>query len=181
MLLQLYKGNFIKEDVKGKILNFEVLWVFLDVFYGQGSLLDQVKLTSLMIHILYLGSAYVHHVGFGHYLDTNWLSRECIVDCIIACHASFCHIILMSDYFHQLPISLEKVDSDYCEDSFLLPSQHVLSKYNFCVVEVAQWTSCIGRVEKIKQEKDTIFFSNPSYCMNLWWEGNPIRRPYSLK
>ena len=31
----------------------------------------------------------------------------------------------------------------------------------------------IDRIEKIKQEKDTILFPNPKRCKNLWREGNP--------
>ena len=96
-----------------------------------------------------------------------------MVDYIIARHASIYPIILMHDYFPELPIALEKLGSDCSKDYFSLLSQHVWNKYNFYVAKVAQRTSCIGRVEKIKQEKDSILFPNPRRCKNLWWEGNP--------
>ena len=118
----IHKGKFMVEDAKDTILHLEVIWAFLDVFYGQESLLDRVKLALFVVHILYLGSAYVRHVDFAHYLDINWLFRECMVDCIVSYHTSVCHIILMHDYFHELPIALEKVGSDCYEDYFLLLS-----------------------------------------------------------
>jgi len=168
----MHSGKYLQEHVKGTILHLEVIWSFLEIFYGRQSLLEKVKLASFVVHILYLGSAYIRYNGFGHYLKNNWMSKECMIDCIIACHTSVCYIMMMRDFFPHLPIELSRVGSDCCEDYFSLLGQQVRNKHNFSIGEAIERTSHIARVEKIKHEKNGPLFANPRRRKNLWLEGN---------
>lgn len=102
------------------------------------------------------------------------MTKECMTDCIITCHANVCYIIMMKDYFLYLPIELNRIESDFCEDYFSLLGQEVYNKYNFCVGEATERTSHMIHcwVENIKHEKNGPFFVNPRRQKNLWLKGN---------
>lgn len=55
------EGFNCQEHVKGTIVHLEVIWAFLEVFYGRGSLLDRVKLSSFVVHMIYFGTKYIRH------------------------------------------------------------------------------------------------------------------------
>lgn len=67
----MYCGKYLQEHVKGIVLYLEVIWSFLKIFCGMQSLVEKVKLTSFVVHILYVGSAYICYNRFGHYLKLN--------------------------------------------------------------------------------------------------------------
>jgi hypothetical protein len=65
-----------QEFVKGIILYLEVIWAFLEVFYGRKSLLERVKLSSFVVHMIYFGTEYILHSRHRHYLKNNWLTES---------------------------------------------------------------------------------------------------------
>lgn len=50
-----FKGESC-QHLKGTILHLEVIWAFLKVFYGWKTLLEQVKLSSFVVDIIYYGT-----------------------------------------------------------------------------------------------------------------------------
>ena len=175
------EGFNCQEHVKGTILHLEVIWAFLEVFYGRGSLLDRVKLSSFVVHMIYFGTEYIRHSRHGHYLKDNWLTRESITDCLISCHSAVLHMMMMRDLFPHLPVALHKLGSDCCEDFFSLLGMHVKNKHNFCIGEAVERTSHIERTEQIKYDEDGPLFQESRRRKNLWWEGNPTSGKYNLQ
>lgn len=62
-------------------------------------MLEQVKLVSLIIHIIYMGIEY-SHVHHGHNGIENCLTQECALDCLIACHTVVYHKMIMKDFLY---------------------------------------------------------------------------------
>ena len=52
-------GVFRKECVLGTIIHLEVLWAFLEIFYGRGTMYERVMLASFVTHMLYYGTEYI--------------------------------------------------------------------------------------------------------------------------
>ena len=165
-------GVHVQEHVRGTIIHLEVLWAFLELFFGRGSLLERVKLASFVVHMLYLGSSYIREKGHGHTIAENWMTRESQLDCLIACHSSVLHMQMMKEFFPHLPIALERSGSDCCEDFFSMLGQQVLNKHNFSAGEAASRTSYISRSEQIKKEENGLVFVGPRRRKNFWWLGN---------
>ncbi len=105
----------------------------MEVFNGEGTLLKQVELSSFVVHMICFGIEYICNVQHGHNLQDNWLTKESIIDCLISCHSTILHIMVMQDLFSNLPIALHKVGSNCCEDFFSFLRQHVKNKHNFCI------------------------------------------------
>ncbi len=57
-----------QEHVKGAILHLQVIWVFLEKNYDQGTLLERVKLSSFMVHMIILEL----NVFVMFSMDTTW-------------------------------------------------------------------------------------------------------------
>jgi hypothetical protein len=108
--------------------------------------------------MIYFGTEYIRHVKHGHLLKEHWLTKESFIDCLIACHSTVLYIMMMRDMFSKLPIPLQKVGSDCCEDFFSLLGQHVKNKHNFCIGEALERTSHIERTEQIKFEEKGLLF-----------------------
>jgi hypothetical protein len=70
-----YEGTQFQEHVKGTILHLQVIWAFLEVFYGQGTPLEWVELSLFVVHMIYFGIEYIHTVQHGHNLQDNWLTK----------------------------------------------------------------------------------------------------------
>jgi hypothetical protein len=145
-------GVYHQECVKGTILHLLVLWSFLELFYGKPSLLERVKLASFIVHIIYMGTEYISHVRHGHSGIKNWLTRECVLNCLI---------MMMRDFFPHLPIALERLGSHCCEDFFPLLGQHVKNKHNFCIAKACERASHVGRTTQIKVGENA-----PLFCEN---------------
>jgi hypothetical protein len=45
-----------------------------------------VELSSLVVHMIYFGTKYIHNVQHGHNLQDNWLTKKSIIDCLISYH-----------------------------------------------------------------------------------------------
>ncbi len=91
-------------------------------------------------------------------MQDNWLTKESIIDCLISCHSTISHIMMMQKLFPNSPIALHKICLDCCEDFFSLLGQHVKNKHNFCIGETIEQTSHIGRTEQIEFEEDGPLF-----------------------
>ena len=156
-------------------------WVFLEVFYGRGSLLDRMKLSSFVVHMIYFGIEYIWHSSHGHYLKDNWLTRESITDCLISCHSALLYMMMMRDLFPHLLVALHKLGLDCCQDLFSLLGQHVKNKYNFCIDEAIERTSHIERTEQIKYDEDGSLFQESYRRKSFWWESNPTLGEYNLQ
>jgi hypothetical protein len=133
--------------------------VFLEVFYGWGTLLERVELSLFVVHMIYFGTKYIPNVQHGHNLQDNWLPKESIFDSLISCHSTSLHIMMMWGLFPNLPIVLHKFGSNCCENLFSFFGQHVKNKHNFCIGEVIERTSHIGQTEQIKFEEDGPLFT----------------------
>jgi hypothetical protein len=107
-----------QEHVKGTILDLQVIWVFMEVFYGWGTLLKQVELSSFVFHMIYFGIEYICNVQHGHNLQDNWLIKESIIDCLTSCHSTILYIMMMWDLFPNLLIVLHKFGSNCCDFFF---------------------------------------------------------------
>jgi len=128
-----YEGMYFQEHVKSTIFHLQVIWAFWEVFNGQGTLLEQMELSSFVVDMICFGIEYICNVQHGHNLQDNWLIKKSIIDCLIFCHSAILHIMVMRDLFPNLPIALHKNGLDCCEDFFFLFGQHVKNKPNFCI------------------------------------------------
>ena len=149
-------------------MHLEVIWAFLEVFYGRGSLFDRVKLSSFVVYMIYFGTGYIQHSYHGHYLKDNCLTRESITDCLISCYSAVFHMMMMRDLFPHLPVALHKLGSDCCKDFFSLLGQHVKNKYNFCISEAVERMSHIERTEQIKYDEDGPLFQESRRRIFFW-------------
>jgi hypothetical protein len=75
-----YEGMHFHEHVKGTILHLQVIQAFLEVFYGQGTLLEWVEWSSFVMHMIYFGIEYIHNVN----MDTTckiigWLTSPLLI------------------------------------------------------------------------------------------------------
>jgi hypothetical protein len=143
-----------QEHVKGTILDLQVIWVLMEAFYGWGTLLKQLELSSFVLHMIYFGIEYICNVQHGHYLQDNWLIKESIIDCLISCHSTILHIMMMWDLFPNLLIALHKFGSNCCDFFFPFFEQHMKNKDNFCIGDMIERTSHMGRTKQIKFEEN---------------------------
>lgn len=78
------------------------------------------------------------------------------------------HIIMMRDLFPHLPVALNRVEYDCCEDLFSLLGQQVTNNHNFCLGEAIECTSHIGRTEQSKYDNNAPLFSKACRKKNIW-------------
>jgi hypothetical protein len=69
-------GVFHQEDVRGTIAHLEVLWAYLEVFYGRDTLSNRIRQASFVTHMLFFGSEFIRHRGLGNTLKQNWITPE---------------------------------------------------------------------------------------------------------
>ncbi len=62
-----YERIQFQEHVKDTILH-QVIWAFLEVFNGEGTLLKQMELSSFVVHMICFGIEYICNVQHGHNL-----------------------------------------------------------------------------------------------------------------
>jgi hypothetical protein len=132
------EGEFVQDDVRGTHTHLLVLWAYLDIFLGQSSLIERVRLASFVVHMMHFGSAYVLHAGHGLTLKENWLTRECATDMQMSCHFAVNLIRLFRDKFPELPCPLDRVGSDCCEDQFSMLGQETRNMHNFTFAEATE-------------------------------------------
>lgn len=149
-----------------------MIWAFIEIFYGRGTLYERVMLASFVTHMLYYGTEYILHQKHGHTIGNNWMSRETRTDCHIASHAAVNYVRMMRNYYPHLPCPLSNIGSDCCEDFFSLLGQQVKNKHIFSVGEAIERCSHIGRIEQIKYSDNEIKFSQSRRRKNIWWLSN---------
>jgi hypothetical protein len=169
---KLADGTNIQEDVLGTRIHLEVIHSFLQVFYGGDSLYQRAVLASFVVHLVYMGSAFIQHRGLGHSLKENWLTREGQTDLLISCHFAINLIRLMRDNFSSLPVCLEKAGSDCVESVFSLMGQWVRNKHNFSFGEALERMSHISRLEQIKVDDASPLFAASRRRKLIWAEVN---------
>lgn len=160
-------------DVLGLSTHLQVMWAFLDVFFGNKSLIERVKLASFVIHMVYYGHAYVLHGGHGLTVAVNWMPRETCLDILIAMHFAVNLIRLHRDSFPHLPVCFSKAGTDCCEDLFADVGQQTRNKHNATPGEFLERCSQLVRKEQIKS--DTMLglkYAGTVRRKNLWYEGN---------
>ncbi|GAQ78082.1 hypothetical protein KFL_000070500 [Klebsormidium nitens] len=165
-------GRRVQEDVTGTMLHLEVIHSFLQVFYGVDSLYQRVVLASFVANIVYMGSEFIRHRGFGHTLKKNWLTREGQTDLLISCHFAVNLIRVMRDRFSHLDVCLEKASSDCVESIFSLMGQWVRNKHNFTFGEALERISHVARLEQIKVDEDSPLFVTSRRRKLFWLEVN---------
>lgn len=52
-------GTYYKEDCRGTIAHLEVIWAYLEVFYGRDTLRSRVVLSSFVSNMLFFGSKFI--------------------------------------------------------------------------------------------------------------------------
>ena len=129
------------------IIHLELIWAFLGIFYGRGTLYEKVLLASFVTHMLYYGAKYILHQKHGHTIGNNWMNRETCIDCHIANHIAVNYIRMMRNYYPHLPCPLSNIGSDCCKDFFSFLGQQVKNKHIFYVRETIERCSHIGRIE----------------------------------
>jgi hypothetical protein len=167
-------GKRVQEDVRGTSAHLQVLWAFLDIFYGQGTLWERVSLASFVVHMLYMGGNFVRHHGYGLNLKEHWLTRECVTDMLISCHFAVNLIRLFRDKFPHLPVALDRAGSDCVEDQFSLMGQETRNMRNWSFAEGLERTRSIGRTEQVKVSQDAPSFAASRRRKNIWKEGNRL-------
>lgn len=167
-------GERVQDDVRGTSAHLRVLWAFLDIFYGQGTLWERISLASFVVHMLYMGGNFVRHHGYGLNLKEHWLTRECVTDLLISCHFAVNLIRLFRDKFPHLPVALDRAGSDCVEDQFSLMGQETRNMRNWSFAEGLERTRSIGRTEQVKVSKDAPSFAASRRRKNIWREGNPL-------
>jgi hypothetical protein len=164
-------GQFFQEDCRGTAVHLEVIGSYLEVFFGRGTLWERVLDASFVVHMLFLGSAYIRNRGLGHTLKRNWLTREGQLDTLISCHAAVNLIRLGRDFFPHLPIALDRFGTDCCEDMFSLLGQQVKNKHNFTFGEALERITHISRTAVIKVDPNSPIFASSRRRKNIWWSG----------
>lgn len=167
-------GQYFHEDCRGTIAHLEMIWSYLEVFLGRGTLWERVRLASFVVNILHLGSAYIAGRGLGHTLKRNWLTREAQLDILISCHAAVNLIRMFRDFFPHLPVEFEKFGTDCCEDMFSLLGQEVKNKHNFTFGEALERVSHISRTAVVKVDENAPLFASSRRRGNIWWGGGAL-------
>lgn len=160
-------------DCKGLILHLHVMWAFLEVFFGNKSLIERVKLASFVIHMVFLGYAFVLHAGHGLTVAQNWMPKETCLDILIAMHFAINLIRLHRDKFPHLPVHFSRAGTDCCEDLFADVGQQTRNKHNATPGEFLERCSQLVRREALKS--DTMLglkYAGNKRRENLWHKGN---------
>ena len=151
------------------------------MFYGRGSLLDRVKLSSFVVHMIYFGTEYIWHSCHGYYLKDNWLTRESITDCLISFHSAVLHMMIMQDLFPHLPVALHlslaqivvKISSPFLDNMSRISTTFALVRLE-CM-------SHIEKTEQIKYDEDGSLFQESGQRRIFWWKGNSTSCEYNLQ
>jgi hypothetical protein len=167
-------GVHHQEDCKGTLAHLEVLWAYLEVFYGRDTLRNRVLNASFVTHMLFFGSEFIKHRGLGHTLKQNWITREAQLDMLISIQAAVNLIRMMRDFFPHLPVALDMFGTDCCEDTFSLLGQEVVNKHNFSFGEALERLSHICRTAAVKVDAEAPTFANNRRRKNIWWEGGAV-------
>jgi hypothetical protein len=164
-------GTYYQEDCRGTIAHLEVLWTYLEIFYGRDSLQNRVKYAAFVSNMLFYGSEFIKHRGLGHTLKRNWVTRESQLDMLISCQSAVNLIRTMRDFFPHLPVALDRFGTDCCEDTFSLLGQQVINKHNFSFGEALERLSHVCRTAAVKVDANAPLFASNRRRKNIWWEG----------
>lgn len=74
---------------------------------------------------------------------------------------------MMRDHFPHLPVPMDRVGSDCCEDMFSLLGQEVLNKHNFSFGEALERLSHICRTTVVKVDVNAPLFASNRRQKNL--------------
>jgi len=107
---------FRKECILGTIIHLEVLWAFLEIFYGRETMYEKVMLASFVTRMLYYGIVHTSSIKNGHTIRSNWMNRDICMDCHIACHATINYIRIMKNNYPHLPCPLCNIGLDCCDN-----------------------------------------------------------------
>ncbi|GAQ92670.1 hypothetical protein KFL_010890010, partial [Klebsormidium nitens] len=173
-------GTFVQEDCTGTIAHLLVLGMYLDIFFGAGTLFERIKSASFVVHMLFFASEFIRHRGAGHTLKENWVTREAQLDMLISCHAAVNLIRLMRDRFPHLPVALHLFGTECCEETFSLIGQAVVNKHNYTYGEALERLSHIGRTAAVQVDADSPLFASNRRRKNLWHEGTEQPVPTDL-